>query len=171
VKRGWSLPELLIAIAIIAVLAGIAIPVIGGMRKRAQHASCLTQLRGLGTAMEGYLIDNGNFFPDLKMGRHSHAGGNNVIEEALLPYAGGPESFQCPADHEHYDKTGSSYFWNHHASGLRKSTVAMYGMDSSDMQIPLIHDKEAFHGDENGTNFLFLDMSAGKDLNFEVDTE
>jgi hypothetical protein len=38
-------------------------------------------------------------------------------------------------------------------------------------QIPLIHDKEAFHGDEDGTNFLFMDMSAGRDVNFDVDTE
>ena len=170
-KRGWSLPELLIAMAIVAVLAGLAIPLIGGLNERAQQAACVNQLRGLGTAVEGYMADNGNFFPNLKMGRKSQSGGDNVIEVALLPYAGGPEAFCCPADHEHCEDTGSSYFWNHLISGMRHSRVAMFGMDEGDMKIPLIHDKEAFHGDENGTNFLFMDLSAGKDLEFEVESE
>jgi len=161
----------MIAMGIVVVLAGIAIPVFWGMRERAHQAGCVNQLRGLGVALEGYMIDHGNFFPNLKMGRKSHTGGENVIERALLPYAGGPESFRCPADHEHFEDTGCSYFWNHLASGMKHSTVAMYGMDSGEMSIPLIHDKESFHGDENGTNFLFLDMSAGRDLNFEVESE
>jgi prepilin-type N-terminal cleavage/methylation domain-containing protein len=171
VKRGFTMTELLVVVAIVIVLAGVALPVITGMRERVLQASCVSQLRGLGVAMEGYLSDNGNFFPDIKMGRKSKSGGNNVLKKVLLPYAGGPEDFHCPADHEHFDKTGCSYFWNHHASGKRKSMVIRYGSDSTESQIPLIHDKEANHGDENGTNFLFMDMSAGKDLNFDVDTE
>jgi hypothetical protein len=47
----------------------------------------------------------------------------------------------------------------------------MMGMSRGSSKIPLIHDKEAYHGDENGTNFLFLDLSAGKDLDFDVKTE
>lgn len=170
-KRGFTMTELVVVIAIVIVLAGISFPILNGMRKKTHHATCLNNLRGLGTGMEGYLVDNGNFFPNIKMGRKSHGGGNNVLEEILLPYVGGAEDFECPADHEHFDKTGCSYFWNQHASGRRKSTVIMFGSDSTESQIPLIYDKEAFHGDENGTNFLFMDMSAGKDVNFDVDTE
>ena len=47
----------------------------------------------------------------------------------------------------------------------------MMGMSRGSSKIPLIHDKEAYHGAENGTNFLFLDLSAGKDLDFDVETE
>jgi hypothetical protein len=47
----------------------------------------------------------------------------------------------------------------------------MMGMSRGSSKIPLINDKEAYHGDENGTNFLFLDLSAGKDLDFDVETE
>jgi hypothetical protein len=83
----------------------------------------------------------------------------------------GPEVFQCPADHEDYRKTGSSYFWTHRASGFKRTKVIMMGMSRGSSKIPLIHDKEAYHGDENGTNFLFLDLSAGKDLDFDVKTE
>ena len=170
-KRGFTITELMIVIAIIVALAGIGFPIVKGMREAANQATCVNQLRGLGAAMEAYLIDNGDFFPDMRMGRKVKSGSKNVLEEVLLPYAGGPEYFHCPADHEDFEKTGSSYFWNHHASGLRKSMVIMFGLEATDSKIPLIHDKEAYHGDEDGTNFLFMDMSAGKDLNFDVDSE
>lgn len=170
-KRGWSLPELLIAMGVVAALAGIGIPLFRTMRAQAHQASCVNQLRGLGASMEVYLTDHSNFFPDMRMGRKTKSGSKNVLEEVLLPYTGGPEYFRCPADHEDFEETGCSYFWNHHASGLRKNMVRMFGTDATESQIPLIHDKEAYHGDENGTNFLFMDMSAGKDLNFEVDSE
>ncbi len=170
-KRGFTITELLVVVAIVVALTGIGFPIFKRVRDGALQASCVNQLRQLGVGMEGYLIDNGNFFPEIEMGRQSKTGGANVLEEVLLPYVGGPESFKCPADHEDFEKSGCSYFWNHPASGMRKSTIMMFGMDSSDTQIPLIHDKEAYHGDENGTNFLFMDMSAGKDLNFDVDTE
>lgn len=170
-KKGFTVVELMITVALIAALAGVAFPVIGGFRESAQQASCVNQLRGLGVAVETYLSDHGGFFPDLKMGRKSMAGGGRVLEKALLPYVGGPEDFHCPADHEDFKKTGSSYFWNHHASGMRRSRVEMFGMDANHSQIPLIHDKEAYHGDENGTNFLFMDLSAGKDPDFQVDSK
>ncbi|MFT6577045.1 MAG: prepilin-type N-terminal cleavage/methylation domain-containing protein, partial [Akkermansiaceae bacterium] len=58
-KRGFTMTELLVVVAIVIVLAGVALPVITGMRERVLQASCVSQLRGLGVAMEGYLSDNG----------------------------------------------------------------------------------------------------------------
>ena len=170
-NRGFTITELMVTIGIIVALAGIGFPIVLGMKEKANEAACIGRLRGLGMAMESYLIDHGNFFPRLQMGRKSGSGMNSVLEEVLLPYVDGPEAFQCPSDHEDYAETGSSYFWNHHASGLKKSRVVMMGMASGSSKIPLIHDKEAYHGDEDGTNFLFLDMSAGKDLEFDVESE
>ena len=170
-SRGFTMTELLIVIGIMIALAGVGLPIFSGMRSSAQSAQCIERLRGLGVALESYLGKNGIFFPEIKMGRKSHSGGKNVLEEVLRPYVDGPEIFQCPADHEDYRKTGSSFFWNHRASGLKRSRVVMMGMSRGDSKIPLIHDKEAYHGDGNGTNFLFLDLSAGKDLDFDVKTE
>lgn len=170
-KRGFTLTELLIVFGILIALAGIGLPIFKGMKSSAQSAQCITRLRGLGGALESYLGENGNFFPEIKMGRKSHSGGNNVLEEVLRPYVDGPEVFRCPADHVDYRETGSSYFWNHLASGLKRTRIMMMGMSQGSSKIPLVHDKEAYHGDENGTNFLFLDLSAGKDLDFDVETE
>lgn len=170
-RRGFTVTELVVVVGIMVALAGVGIPIFTGMKSTAESAKCMTRLRGLGTALESYLSENGNFFPRIKMGRKSHSGGNNVLEEVLGPYVDGPEVFQCPSDHTDYHKTGSSYFWNHRASGLKRTKVVMMGMSRGSSKIPLIHDKEAYHGDENGTNFLFLDLSAGKDLDFDVETE
>ena len=163
--------ELVVVVGIMIALAGVGLPIFGGMKSTAQSTKCLSRLRGLGIALESYLGENGNLFPGIKMGRKSHSGGNNVLEEVLRPYVDGPEVFQCPADHEDYRQTGSSYFWNHRASGLKRTRVVMMGMSRGSSKIPLIHDKEAYHGAENGTNFLFLDLSAGNDLDFDVETE
>lgn len=169
-KRGWTLQELLIVILIMGAIAGIAFPVIGGFKKTAHQASCLNSLRGLGVAVEGYLADNQGFMPNLRMGRSSKTGGGNVLETELLDYAGDANAFRCPADEEFFEKTGSSYHWNNLVSGLPQSRLAIFGMETESDGIPLIADKEAFHGKEEGTNFLFADMSAGKRLNLKVNS-
>ncbi|YCM44146.1 type II secretion system protein [Verrucomicrobiaceae bacterium 227] len=167
-KRGWTLQELLIALVIIAALAGIGFPMIGKFKKTAQRATCLNALRNLGTAVEGYTVDHQGFLPDLKMGRSSKVGGDNVLEVALLDYVDDPMAFKCPADDDEFEKTGSSYHWNSLISGMPQTQVTIFGMESESDRIPLIADKEAFHGEEEGTNFLFIDMSAGKRLNLDV---
>lgn len=44
-KKGFTLAELLIVIAIIAVLVGIMFPVFGGATKKAKHAACVANVR------------------------------------------------------------------------------------------------------------------------------
>lgn len=55
---GFSLPELLIVIAIIALLIGILLPVIGALRKTARETACLANVQDLGRSYQMYL--NGN---------------------------------------------------------------------------------------------------------------
>lgn len=59
----FSLIELLITIAIIAVLAGILLPALNKARDTAYSASCISNLKQLGTGMEMYVGDNEDFYP------------------------------------------------------------------------------------------------------------
>ena len=57
-QRGFTLIELMIVVAIIAILAGILIPNFTHARAQAQTAACEANLREIATAFELYYSDN-----------------------------------------------------------------------------------------------------------------
>ncbi len=57
-ERGFTLIELMIVVAIIAILAGILIPNFVNARSQAQSAACESNLRAIATALELYYADN-----------------------------------------------------------------------------------------------------------------
>ena len=59
--RGFSLIELLIVIAVISILAGIALPRLRGTQEEGGIAQAKSDLRTLQTAMESYYIHTGAY--------------------------------------------------------------------------------------------------------------
>jgi prepilin-type N-terminal cleavage/methylation domain-containing protein len=57
-KRGFTLIELMIVVAIIAVLAGVLIPNFVHARSQTATAACESNLRAIATAAELYFTDN-----------------------------------------------------------------------------------------------------------------
>ena len=51
--------ELLLVIAIIAILAGIAIPVVGGMNKKGKETKARSEINAIITAIKQYEADYG----------------------------------------------------------------------------------------------------------------
>jgi len=60
-KRGFTILELLIVIAVIAILVGIALPRFRGMREEGYVAQAKGELRTLQTATESYFIHNSSY--------------------------------------------------------------------------------------------------------------
>ncbi|HZP80940.1 MAG TPA: DUF1559 domain-containing protein [Chthonomonadaceae bacterium] len=77
-RTGFTLIELLVVIAIIAILAAILFPVFAQAREKARQASCLSNMKQLGLALNMYVQDNDEMFPrGLGCVGGSMPGGNN----------------------------------------------------------------------------------------------
>ncbi len=61
-KRAFTLVEMLVVIAIVALLAAILFPVFARARDKARQTACLSNLRQLGLAAQQYVVDNDDAF-------------------------------------------------------------------------------------------------------------
>ena len=62
-RKGFTLIELMIVIAIIAILAAILVPNFIRARAQGQVTGCKSNLKNIGTALEMYSTDAGGRFP------------------------------------------------------------------------------------------------------------
>lgn len=62
-RGGFTLVELLVVVAIIALLLGILVPTIGKARRQATILRCTANLKSIGTAMTFYLEDSKETYP------------------------------------------------------------------------------------------------------------
>jgi type II secretion system protein G len=62
-KRGFTLIEIMIVIAVMAILIGIALPHFKGMQDEGNTAKAAGELRTLATAIESYYIHNHKAYP------------------------------------------------------------------------------------------------------------
>ncbi len=120
--KAFSVIELLIVVAVIAILAAILVPAIGRVRERANATKCASNLRQIAIAANMYAAENNGDFPSLT-GEADDGGGQVTWLEQLRPYIhveGSNEAIElinCPAA-EHYlevdgnSKTTHAYGWN-----------------------------------------------------------
>lgn len=62
-KKGFTLVELLVVIAVIIMLAGFLLPVLGKAREQGLRTSCMNNLKQIGLAIALYRLDYNDAFP------------------------------------------------------------------------------------------------------------
>lgn len=130
-KRGFTLIELLVVIAIIAILAAILFPVFAQAREAARKASCLSNLKQIGTATIMYVQDYDECWPttyrvsNIPPQYYWYGRGGTYIQNAhnlVQPYCKNLMIFKCPSDqqpsgiryagYQGNDAPGTSYGYN-----------------------------------------------------------
>ena len=152
-KKSFTLIELLVVIAIIAILAAMLLPALQQARARGRAASCLSNQKQLGSAMNMYIPDNAGYLPPF------HEGFSESDITAPSPFAKlatymslSPEATEvqiafCPEASHLYGIHGSkklsdpsfrtSYLWNLYGGYLKPNSGAWkYTLKSNRIKYP-----------------------------------
>jgi len=108
--HGFTLIEMLVVIAIIALLVSILTPAVNRALENARRVGCISNLRSLGQATLTYVVDNNQRIPFIKAASGPGSGyANPPWYHLLAPYAGAEvrtaisleagtdKVFRCPA--------------------------------------------------------------------------
>jgi prepilin-type N-terminal cleavage/methylation domain-containing protein len=125
-RRAFTIVELLVTMAIIAMLAALAAPEYSRLVDRARSTACAGNLRSIGIALLNYVNDNDGRFPHINNPPPLEVYDEDddlpddqepqTLLEALADYGLTAESFRCPADaadaaRSNFQKYGTSYEW------------------------------------------------------------
>jgi prepilin-type processing-associated H-X9-DG protein/prepilin-type N-terminal cleavage/methylation domain-containing protein len=96
-RRAFTLVELLVVVAIIALLIGIMLPALSRARDVARATVCLANVRNTGLAIQMYANEHGSHYPPSSCGLHGNPAETWWIN-ALQPYASTRLLYRCPCD-------------------------------------------------------------------------
>jgi prepilin-type N-terminal cleavage/methylation domain-containing protein/prepilin-type processing-associated H-X9-DG protein len=159
-RRAFTLIEILVVIGIIAILAGILVPVLARARSSARSTACKSNLSQIAKAVQMYAGEHASQYPFMASRPTLNTGMPRMCD-VLKSYAKDPNLFKCPADNQgFFEKEGSSYEWNAVLNGRTQDSWVEQVAGPS--RTPMAYDYENFHPDPGagswgGKNVVFCD--------------
>lgn len=105
-SKGWSLTELMVAIAIIALLVTLSFPAYSFIKGKLQFAACVQNLKSLHAGLSANLQDHAMVWPQYPQDIREDGGdeGEDKLSqwwfETLKPYGVTRQTWLCPADRD-----------------------------------------------------------------------
>ena len=163
--RAFTLVELLVVMAIIALLAALLLPVMGRAKESARATVCLSNLHQVGIALQIYVSENNNHLPVMRdVSTDPAVAATNTfpsLQKVLGAQLGNTNVLRCPSDRaEFFERTGSSYAWNSLLNGEDADHLKVFNIRFDPHEIPVVYDKEDFHkarGAGKAVNYLYAD--------------
>jgi prepilin-type N-terminal cleavage/methylation domain-containing protein/prepilin-type processing-associated H-X9-DG protein len=159
----FTLVELLVVLAVIAILAGLLLPAIARTKESGRSTGCISNLHQIGIALQLYVQDNRNRLPwmyDWSTNLVSNTNGLSMVQ-VLFNYVGTSNVYRCPSEKQQlFDITGSSYSWNVLLNGQDADHLELFTNTFNPHEIPVIFDKDKFHlirGETRAVNYLYAD--------------
>ena len=99
-RSGFTLIEIILVVVIIGILAGIAIPKLGGKSEKAMIAQAQANITSIGMAIQEYEIMNGDY-PSSLDGLLDESKGGPYMEKKVIPTDpwGNPYQYAAPGSH------------------------------------------------------------------------
>ncbi|MBE2180990.1 MAG: prepilin-type N-terminal cleavage/methylation domain-containing protein [Chthoniobacterales bacterium] len=166
-RNGFTLIELLVAISIIAILAALMTPAIGGAIERGRSSKCVGNLRQIGAAMQQYISDNDYRFPAIETEPPSlppDVESSGTALEVLSPYGITMATLTCPTDAvttRNVEKHKTSYHFSPVLQDESPVSVKIYGRRgifevSNIGRLTMATDYEPVHNSGGGIGFNVL---------------
>ncbi|MFQ3588586.1 MAG: DUF1559 domain-containing protein [Fimbriimonadaceae bacterium] len=113
-RLGFTLVEVLVVVAIVAILASILFPVFAAAKESAKRSVCASNMRQIGIALAMYTDDYDGRMPGTAHTSPFHIEGSWIFQ--LRPYVGNLDEIRiCPADprgRQRLANDGTSYILN-----------------------------------------------------------